>query len=153
MSKLVKQSPTLSAKTNKWLLIALMVFAFIGFLDTSYLAINHFSGADVNCSVTGGCNQVLTSKWSTLFGIPLSLLGLIHYFVLLVLSLLLFDTRKTIFLKLLTALATFGFLFSLYLTYLQFFVIQALCQYCLISAANSVILAILAWFLFAKSKK
>ena len=143
----------MSSKNNKCLSrisIFLMIFAFIGLMDAGYLTLSHYTGEAVNCSITGGCDQVLSSKWSQIMGIPLALLGLLHYLVFLILSIAFFDTKKKIILKVLTAQAIVGALFSAWLTYLQFFVIESICQYCILSAINSVILL---FFVCAGMKK
>lgn len=136
------ETPSQMPMPSKYLLWAFVIFAFIGFLDTSYLTVSHFTGAEVNCSIVEGCNEVLSSKYSSIFGIPLSLLGLLHYTVLLIGGFYYLDSRNPKVLKLLTALTTIGLLFSAWLVYLQLFVIEHICQYCMVSAINSVILFI-----------
>lgn len=46
---------------------------------TAYLALSKLSGAPVVCLASGGCGSVLNSEYATVFGIPLSLLGLGAY--------------------------------------------------------------------------
>lgn len=132
-----------STTPAKWLLYAIAAFAFIGFLDTSYLTVSHFTGTDVSCTITGGCSEVLSSEYSTIFGIPLALLGLIHYTIILIAALYYLDSHKKLVLKFLSIISIFGFLFSGWLVYLQFFVLESICQYCMVSAINSVFLLIL----------
>jgi len=126
------------------LIWGLIAFAFIGFLDTSYLTVSHYSGTDVNCSIAQGCNEVLSSSYSVIFGVPMALLGLLYYITILVLSLLYLDTHKVKILKVIAVLTALAFLFSGWLVYLQLFVIKEICQYCMISAINSVVLVILS---------
>ena len=154
MNKAEKSSdqPSQALVPNKYLLGAFVLFAFIGFLDTSYLTISHFTGAEVNCSIVEGCNEVLASKYSSIFGIPLALLGLLHYTILLVGGFYYLDSRNPKVLKPLMILTTFGLLFSAWLVYLQFFVIKSICQYCMVSAVNSVILFIFALILNSSKK-
>ncbi len=47
---------------------AIGVVAFLGMVDALYLTV--MRGIHVPCSVTGGCNEVLTSPYSEVFGIP-----------------------------------------------------------------------------------
>lgn len=153
MNKHEKKSEHSLRQAPNWLVFGFIAFAFIGFLDTSYLTVSHYSGADVNCSIIHGCNEVLSSKYSSIFGIPLALLGLLHYLNLFVLSLVYFDTRKLMVLKAITVFTIFGLLFSSWLVYLQFFVIEKICQYCMISAINSLFLATLGWIAIKYWKK
>ncbi|MDA1060357.1 MAG: vitamin K epoxide reductase family protein [bacterium] len=143
-----KPSKLLPKKLNWWLII----ISFIGFLDTSYLTISHYTGLDLGCSITKGCESVTTSAYSVIYGIPLSLLGLLYYFTILFLSLLYYDTKNRKILSFIPPLTTVGFLFSLWLVYLQIFVIEAICQYCMLSAITSTILFILGLFVLKYKK-
>ena len=57
---------------------AICLVAFLGMVDALYLTL--MRGQHVPCSVTGGCNEVLTSSYSEVFGVPLSEIGLVFYF-------------------------------------------------------------------------
>jgi uncharacterized membrane protein len=86
---------------------------------------------------TGGCETVQLSQWSRFAGVDVSLLGILGYAVLLVLSLTSLqagDGRQRWPLKLMVLLAAVGVLFTAYLTYLEIFVIRAICRWCLGSA-------------------
>lgn len=119
------------------------VVALIGLLDAIYLTIHHLTGEKVPCSVTGGCETVLTSSYAEIAGIPLGVFGAIAYFAALSLAILVaFGNRKLWFIfgvqVSLMAVA------SLYLIYLQIFVIKAICQYCMLSAGVCLTLFIIA---------
>lgn len=139
--------------SQKWLLVYGLL-ALFGFADAVYLSVMHFQGADVGCSFITGCDQVLTSDYATLFGVPLAYLGVLYYLTLLFGVTLYYQTEID---KILTGLLLIngsGFLFSLWLIYLQAFVINAFCQFCLISALiTSVLIIILVSRLFAKQKE
>jgi len=86
---------------------------------------------------TGGCEQVQASEYSMLFGLPVAAYGVAGYLVLLVVALVsvqpqLVDRRAPA--VALTALAGLGFGFTLYLKYVEFFVIRAVCRWCVASA-------------------
>ncbi|MBP7671072.1 vitamin K epoxide reductase family protein [Candidatus Gracilibacteria bacterium] len=134
-------------KPSKYLIWAFLILATIGFIDASYLTVSHLTGSAVNCSVTGGCDTVLASKYSEILGIPLSYLGLAYYATIFFIALYYLDGHNKKALQFLTIIPLSGFAFSLYLVYLQFFIIEAICQYCMVSAINSTILAILGLFL------
>lgn len=130
-------------KIPKWIIAAFFITALIGFADAAFLTIEHYRGVVPPCSIISGCEKVTTSVYSEIFGIPLALFGAIYYFTLLVLIIAYFDIKKGIILKIASLITPIGFLASLYFVYLQLFVIQAVCLYCMISAAASVILFIL----------
>jgi uncharacterized membrane protein len=122
---------------------AIGVVAFLGMIDALYLSV--MRGIHVPCSVTGGCNEVLTSAYSAVFGIPLSMIGLVFYFTVFCLAVL--DAFEvTPLLKWVFWLALPAFVITLVLLYLQAFVILHFCQYCLASAAFvTTIFLISAW--------
>jgi uncharacterized membrane protein len=122
---------------------AIGVVAFLGMVDALYLTV--MRGVHVPCSVTGGCNEVLTSPYSEVFGIPLSMIGLAFYFAVFCLAVLdAFEVAHL--LRWVFWLALPAFVITLVLLYLQAFVILHFCQYCLASAAFvSTIFLISAW--------
>jgi uncharacterized membrane protein len=92
---------------------------------------------------TGGCETVQWSPWSRIAGIEVSLVGLLGYATLLVLSLAALQptrlNRRSPGL-LLAVVSGLGVLFTIYLTYLELFVIHAICRWCV--ASGVIILAI-----------
>ncbi len=139
-------------KIPTWLIITFAVIAFLGFLDATYLTVSHYSGSELNCSIIEGCGEVTSSEYSTFLGVPVALFGAIYYITVLFLMLFFFDTRREIFLKPLAPLATLAFLSSVWFVYLQIFVIEAICQYCMASALTSTILFILSLILLKHQK-
>lgn len=92
---------------------------------------------------TGGCETVQWSPWSQVAGIEVSLVGVLGYTGLLALSLAALQpglVGRTWPAALLAILAGIGVLFTSYLTYLELFVIHAICRWCV--ASGVVILAI-----------
>lgn len=122
-----------------WWLIAIILFVFVGLIDTSYLSLKQLSGSAVVCNIyeVNSCNNVLTSEYSKLFGLPLSMWGFGYYMTLFVLILVYSASQSKKYFKILFGLSVFGFLFSVRLVYLQFFVIENLCYYCMLSALFS----------------
>ena len=120
---------------------AAALLALVGLGDAVYLTVQHISGQSVPCSVTGGCEEVLTSQYAVIAGIPLAALGAAAYFSVFSLSTLAaFGYRVAG--KLLLPLVATMVLVSLWLFYLQAFVIRAFCQFCLLSAAITIVLMI-----------
>ncbi|MBT7229003.1 vitamin K epoxide reductase family protein [Candidatus Parcubacteria bacterium] len=133
------------------LVYSFIVVALVGLLDAVFLTVKHYTG-DISCSLITGCQEVLSSSYSVIFGIPTALLGAGYYIVILLAALIYAEQKKGLMLKVLSYLPTLGFLFSLWLIYLMMFVIEALCQYCLLSAMTSTLLFIFSLILIKKNK-
>jgi uncharacterized membrane protein len=107
------------------------VIALVGIAVASYIAIADASRGSPVCLAGGhGCETVANSKYSHLAGINVAVLGIGGYVLLLASAVLRGDPGR--FSGLLFAAIGFGF--SLYLTYLELFVIDAICQWCVASA-------------------
>lgn len=138
-------------KVPKWLVIAGFILALIGFSDASYLSIKRLNGQIPPCIITGGCDVVTKSAYSSFGPIPVSVVGSVFYLSVLVLffaSLVNKDNRWAVLALKITPV---GFLFSLYFLFIQAFVLHAYCIYCLGSFATSTLLFALA--VYAKIKK
>ncbi|MDZ4862968.1 MAG: vitamin K epoxide reductase family protein [Gemmatimonadota bacterium] len=102
---------------------------------------------------TGGCETVQFSSYSRLLGIEVPLLGVAGYAVLLGLSLLALQQRgNPRWPGLLRLLSGGGVAFSAYLTYLELFVIHAICRWCVGSAVIILLLFIAALFMRAETE-
>lgn len=117
----------------KWIPIVIFCAALIGFADSAYLTAQHVLGFVPPCTLKG-CEVVLASLYSQVGPVPLAALGLIYYGLVLVLLVAYLDSWNRRFLHIAAWVVSAGFLATLYLLYLQFFVIHAVCQYCLLSA-------------------
>jgi len=118
------------------------VVALIGLADSIYLTIKHFTGEVVPCSIVEGCEQVLTSSYAEIFGIPLAMFGAAAYFVAFSLALLAAYGNRSMW-RLFGVQTFLMLLFSVWLVYLQAYVIGAFCQFCLVSAATTLTLFII----------
>jgi len=120
----------------------LILLSFVGFLDSLFLTYEHYFGG-INSTICKkgvfiDCGKVLDSKYAVLFGIfPLALLGAIHYFLLFILSIAFYKTKKIFIGSFILAQSFIGFLFSIYLVYLQIFPIGSFCLFCILSALIS----------------
>jgi uncharacterized membrane protein len=105
--------------------------AAFGIGVATYIAIAEAGGGAPACVAGGGgCETVAESQYAHLAGVNVAVIGIVGYVLLLVTSLLRGDgARMGGF-----ALSLAGFGFSVYLTYLELFVIDAVCQWCVISA-------------------
>jgi uncharacterized membrane protein len=117
--------------SERTLRIAAGVLALAGIGVATYVSISEFVGGTPVCLAGGhGCETVARSHYSHLAGINVAAIGIGGYVVLLICALVPGDTGR--FGGFLTALVGFGF--SAYLTYLELFVIDAICQWCVASA-------------------
>jgi uncharacterized membrane protein len=103
-----------------------------------YLTYVHYAGLRPLCGISHGCETVQTSRYASLVGIPVALLGLISYVVILI-TLRMRDERALLTGHGLTLIA---FAFSAYLTYREVFTIHAICSWCVSSAVVFSLLAI-----------
>ena len=118
------------------------VVALIGLADAIYLTIKHYTGEAVPCSIVEGCEQVLTSSYAEIAGIPLAIFGAAAYFVAFALAILAAfgNGRAWMLFGVQVVLMT---IFTMWLVYLQAFVIEAFCQFCLLSAGTTLTLFII----------
>jgi uncharacterized membrane protein len=151
------------------------VLALAGLFVALYLALYETQlSSSLACPLGGQCETVNTSQYVNMFGIPIGVLGVIGYSIILAVDLGWTTRRRlagdgsprrpgwaqnvpwayNILSRIpvslaLTGLAGFGFLFSMFLTYLEVFVIRALCTWCIISAGTMTVilgLAVAGWF-------
>jgi len=118
------------------------VVALLGIADSVYLTIHHYTAEPVPCSLISGCEMVLTSQYAEMFGIPTAAYGIAAYltaFVLAILTAFMSRSWWNVF----GAVVTVMFGFTAYFLYLQAYVIEAFCQFCLISAATTLTLFII----------
>jgi uncharacterized membrane protein len=105
--------------------------AAVGIGVATYIAIAQAGDGAAAClGGGGGCETVAESSHSELLGVDVAVLGILGYALLLVCAVLRGDGARLAGFSL--SLAGFGF--SVYLTYLELFVIEAICQWCLVSA-------------------
>lgn len=122
---------------------AAALLSLIGLTDALYLTVQHVTGQSVQCTLVSGCSEVLSSSYAAVGSIPLAAIGAAAYFsAFSFATLAAFGYGKAA--RLLTALTIAMALVSLWLIYLQAFVIRAFCQFCLLSAAVTFGLLILA---------
>jgi len=123
--------------------IAAVVVALAGLADSIYLTVHHLTAEPVPCSIISGCETVLTSSYAEIAGVPLAAFGALAYFAAFSLALLAVfgDRRMWMIFGIVSSVMA---LFTLWLLYLQAFVIGAFCQFCLISAATSLTLFAIA---------
>ena len=123
--------------SDRRLRAAMIVLAVAGAGVASYLTWVHYADVSPICTTGGGCETVQKSSYSELAGVPVALLGLGGYLAILVTLFLPGEAMRLWA----AALALIGAGFSVYLTYLELFVIDAICQWCVASAVIMTVLA------------
>ena len=110
------------------------VIALAGLADATFLAVKHLTGESLACGESFGCSEVLGSAYASFRGIPLAAVGALAYFTAFSAATLAafgYVRARTV----LAVVVVGMFLVSLWLLYLQAFVLHAFCRYCLLSAA------------------
>jgi len=115
--------------------------SLIGLADAIYLTVEHLAGRSVRCTLSG-CSEVLSSPYASVRGIPLAAIGAFAYFTVFSLATLAAFGYQVAG-KLLTFIVGAMFLTTLWLLYLQAFVIGHFCQFCLLSALVTTTLTVL----------
>ncbi len=135
---------------DKWLFRISVALTILGILVSIYMTIYKFTSNDAMCIGSGDCKTVNQSAFSEVsFGgikIPVALVGVGGYVA--ILGLLLTEKRNE-FLRRNATLITFGisllgFLFTLYLIYVEIAILHALCPFCVTSQITMSILFILS---------
>src|SRR5688572_29835248 len=116
---------------------AIALLALVGLFVALYLWLHALGfGGPIKCG-TGGCDTVQASPYAVFLGIPVAFYGVVGYLSILVVAIIalrpaaVLDPRWNL---LLVGLATVGVVFTGYLTYLELFVIHAICRWCVGSA-------------------
>ena len=109
--------------------------ALVGLGDAIYLTVEHLAGRSVRCGISSGCSAVLASPYATLpGGVPLAAVGAAAYFTVFSLATLA-AFGYTQARPLLAVLVALMLATTLWLLFVQAFVLHAFCDYCLLSAA------------------
>ena len=127
---------------------AIAILALLGALDAGYLLLAKLGiTGPLSCSISRGCEMVNMSEYSVFLGIPVSAIGLAGYLAILALAIA--GTLPRWVPErwpdlLLTLLSGIALVFTLYLTYAEFFVLRAICQWCVASQVIVVAICVLS---------
>jgi uncharacterized membrane protein len=117
--------------------MTIALLSLVGILIALYLTLYKLGiVGDLSCTI-GSCETVNTSRWATLLGLPVAAWGLAAYVALFALSLAGTSDRyagSPAISWLLVGIAGWSVLYSAWLTYLELFVIHAICIWCVTSA-------------------
>ena len=132
---------------------AIALLALVGFFVALYLWLHALGyGGAIKCGASGGCEVVQTSQWAVFLGLPVAFYGVVGYVA--VFGVALAALRPAALAErswnvLLAGLTSVGFLFTVYLTYLELFVIHAICRWCV----GSAVIITLIWIVSLLSLK
>ena len=121
----------------------LALLSLLGIGISSYLTYVHWADQPVACTALANCERVATSEYADIAGIPVAFLGLLVYVGLLGAAgaWLYYNGRGLTWpVMAFWGLSVAGVVYSVYLTYLELFVIDAICTWCVASAALLVVL-------------
>jgi uncharacterized membrane protein len=135
-----------------WTVALAIPLAVAGFAIAIYLTVTHFGDQPIVCTGIGDCELVNSSEYASIAGVPVALLGAIAYAVIVLLAVAELRTSAGVMLVAGWAVALASFAFSAYLTYIELYVIDAICVYCVASASlMTAIFALLSVALWARA--
>lgn len=136
----------------RWTLATISILALIGIAVSSISLYHHYGSSKTNFCDFGesfNCDIVNRSVYSSVFGIPVALIGILGYGALLTLATLYRSKAETP--AMLMIASTLGLGFAIYLTYVERFVLGAWCILCLSSLATIVLITVFSSVLIARS--
>jgi uncharacterized membrane protein len=131
---------------EKWLYRTSIILVVIGLIVSIYMTIYKVTSNDALCLGSGDCSTVNASRYSEVYGIPVATVGIAGYFAMLMVHW--YEKRDKFFEKngpmLLFGMALTGFLFTLYLIYIEFAILKAYCPFCLASQSAMTLIFVIA---------
>lgn len=124
-------------RTDRRLILAIRLVVLPGLIAATYLTYSKVFDKAVACS--GGCEVIQASHWSELFGIPVTLVGMITYLLIFGSTFVKNDVGKLVG----AFFSVTGAAFSIWLQYQALFVMEHFCPWCFVSAVCMQILAVL----------
>jgi uncharacterized membrane protein len=115
-------------------LLVAAALALVGAGIAVYLTITHYGDQPIACNGVGDCDYVNSSEYASLMGLPVALIGAGAYATMLVASAGAWLRRDATLLLAAWGVALASFAFSMYLTYIELWVLDAICVYCVASA-------------------
>lgn len=111
----------------------MLLAGFIGMIDSAYIGFNSLGGTLIPCGPASQCDEVLNSSYSHVGNVSIAWLGFLFYFAVSASSCFrLWGFQQTFRFTMVASLV--AFLVTIYLLYVQAFLLQAFCNYCLLSA-------------------
>ncbi|PKN94141.1 MAG: hypothetical protein CVU44_06995 [Chloroflexi bacterium HGW-Chloroflexi-6] len=131
-----------------------MIASIAGIAISIYMTIYKLTDNNAMCMGSGDCATVNASQYSEIYGIPLGVIGLLGY--LGILLMLVLEKRIKIFLEygnmIAMGMSFSGFVYSIYLTYLEIYVIKAICPFCVASAVAITLCFVFTFIRFVRGE-
>ncbi len=131
---------------DKWLYRASVALTILGLLVSIYMTVYKLTSNDTMCLGSGDCHTVNASIYSEVNGIPVAVLGILGYAS--ILAVLFFETRNRFFREngtlMVFGLSLTGFIFTVWLIYVEIALIKAICPFCVTSQVAMTLIFILA---------
>ena len=140
---------------KRTVLMVIAILALVGLSVATYVFVAHSLGHRLFCPFATGCDTVQDSPYAVLFGLPVSLLGMLGFTAYFGLALTGLRSRAAArgVVYALLVLSLLEVSFTAYMAYLQVAVIRAICSWCMFSAAVTAALAVVVIFgLFGRTK-
>jgi uncharacterized membrane protein len=134
---------------SRWVNKVLIALSVIGVLDSIYMTIYKLTNNNSMCLGSGDCSTVNASRYAEVNGIPVALIGVVGY--LAILAVLVLEGRGGGFFKengslLVFGLSLTGFLFTVWLIYVEIALIKAICPFCLVSQITMTLIFLLSTY-------
>jgi len=131
---------------DKWLYRAMIALVIIGLAVSVYMTIYKYTGNDGMCLGSGDCSTVNASRFSEVNGIPVAVFGIVGYAAILIV--LYYENKNEFFRKngtlLVFGMSLTGFIFTLWLVYVELELLKAICPFCVTSQVAMTIIFIIA---------
>ncbi|MBE0671286.1 MAG: vitamin K epoxide reductase family protein [Anaerolineales bacterium] len=131
---------------DKWLYRAMLALVIVGLLVSIYMTIYKVTSNDSMCLGSGDCSTVNASRYSEVNGIPVAIIGVLGYVA--ILGVLVFENRNSFFRQngtlLVFGMALTGFIFTVWLIYVEIALLKAICPFCVTSQVAMTIIFIIS---------
>jgi uncharacterized membrane protein len=130
--------------------ILIAVLALVGLANATYIYQSDIQGAPLICdigSLSSGCNIVATSEYAYFLGVPVALFGAFFFGIVFILAVIDIFVGDSMLRRSLRWISVVGVLVSIYLTFIQIFILQASCMYCFSSSTISLLIFLASFFL------
>lgn len=131
---------------DKWLYRASFALVVLGLAVSIYMTIYKATSNDKMCLGSGDCHTVNTSKYSEINGTPVAVIGIIGYLALLATHF--FENRNRFFKEnstlMIFGMSLTGFIFTVWLIYVEIALLDALCPFCVTSQVAMTLIFIIA---------
>jgi uncharacterized membrane protein len=143
---------------NRKILLVILVLTLAGIADSSYALYQHYAPANASaCDITEtiNCTAINQSQYSVLLGIPVAGLGVAGYLLMaaLLAGIMMKMARQITVMRILLAVALGALAFSGWLTYVEIFILKALCPLCVTSLVLVVTITIMVFLGLISNKE